>query len=79
MRVIKEIARPDCKITFYGWNNRYIIKIEQGLLEQTFKVNEYDVAAEEDLQKLLDSAFLAETLHRFDSMSHSLHSALNRI
>jgi hypothetical protein len=79
MRILKEITRPDCKITLYAWNNRYLIKVEQGLLEQTFKVNEYDVSEEADIEKMLDAAFLTQTLQRFEAMAHSLHSALQRI
>lgn len=78
MRVIKEIVRSDCKITLFAWNNRYLIKVESGFLEQTFKVNEYDVSSEAEIERLVDDTFLAETLQRFGSMSKSLHEALLR-
>lgn len=79
MRILKEIKHPSCKITLYAWNNRYIIKMEEGLLEQTFKVNEFDVTGEEDLEKLLDNAFITQALARFQEMSHSLAAALHRL
>jgi len=79
MRIIKEIPHPDYKVTLYAWNNRYIIKIEQGLLEQTFKVNEFDITGDEDIENLLDETFISQTIERFHSMSQSLHEALVRL
>lgn len=79
MRVLKEIPTQHYKITLYAWNNRYIIKLEQGLLEQTFKVNEFDVTSEADIEKMLDETFLKEAMERFNAMSHSLGDALNRV
>ncbi len=78
MRVVGEIPHSACKITVFAWNNRYLIKIEQGLLEQTFKLNEYDVSSEEELQAIVDETFMQETLARFDAMRSSLHQAIQR-
>lgn len=79
MRVVGEVSHPRCKITIFSWNNRYLIKLEAGLLEQTFKINEFDVTGEADLLKLLDEPFIQESLERFDSMHKSLGEALQRI
>jgi hypothetical protein len=78
MRVVREIPHADCRITIFSWNNRYIIKLEQGLLEQTFKVAEYDVASEDELIKLLDETFIHQALERFGSMKTSLLEAIKR-
>ena len=79
MRVVGEIPHPHCKITIFAWNNRYLIKLEAGLLEQTFKVNQFDVAGEADLQKLADDTFIREAIDRFDDMARSLNQAMSRI
>ena len=79
MRVIGEIPHPDCKITLFSWNNRYLIKFEQGFLEQTFKVNAFDITQEGDLQKLIDETFIQETLSRFENMDKSLQKRLSHI
>ncbi len=79
MRIIKEIPTPNYKITLFAWNNRYIIKIEQGLLEQTFKVNEFDIIDENDIEKMLDETFIRQALERFDDMGRSLGAALSRV
>jgi len=78
MRVVGEISHPECKITIFAWNNRYLIKLEQGLLEQTFKVNEYDVTSEAELYRIVDEAFLEEAMQRFADMSESLRQAMQR-
>jgi hypothetical protein len=78
MRVVGEIPNSECKITVFAWNNRYLIKLEQGLLEQTFKVNEYDVASEADVYKIVDKPFVKEALNRFSDMKISLLQAIER-
>lgn len=78
MRVVGEIPHPECKITVFAWNNRYLIKLEQGLLEQTYKVNEYDIISESDIYKIVDETFIQEALTLFESMRSSLGQALQR-
>jgi hypothetical protein len=78
MRLVREIAHPDCKITIFSWNNRYLIKVEQGLLEQTFKIPETDLSGDEDLAVILDAEFLHQALQRFKDMGQSLYEARTR-
>jgi hypothetical protein len=79
MRVVGEIAHPDCKITIFQWNNRYLIKLEAGLLEQTFKVSEYDITSEDDLKKILSPEFIEKALVRFQDMHISLRASMDTI
>ncbi|NJM24510.1 MAG: hypothetical protein HC859_02265 [Bacteroidia bacterium] len=78
MRVLKEIPHSSCRITLFEWNNRYLIKLERGLLEQTFKVNVYDVADEAELLGIIDEAFVAESVQLFQAMERCLHAARER-
>jgi hypothetical protein len=78
MRVVGEIPHSDCKITIFSWNNRYLIKLEQGLLEQTFKVNEFDISGESELYRIVDQPFIQEAIQRFVEMSRSLRQAMQR-
>ena len=75
MRLVREIANPDFKITIFSWNNRYLIKLEQGPFEQTFKIPEMDLLSENDLFTLLDAEFLQQASNRFEEMGHSLYEA----
>ncbi|MBO3698605.1 hypothetical protein [Roseivirga sp. E12] len=76
MRVVKEITGKSCKITVFSWNGKYLIKLESGPFEQTFKVSELDVM-EPELDDILNETFLGEAIKRFDEMAQSLRSALN--
>lgn len=78
MRVIGEIPDTRCKITLFAWNNRYLLKFERGLLEQTFKINEYDVTNEKELYQLVDQDFIAAVLNHFDLMEESFNLSMRR-
>lgn len=78
MRVVREINHPQCKITIFAWNNRYLIKLEQGHLEQTYKVSETDVAGDADLLEMLDEKFIKNALDLFQQMSRNLLEAQSR-
>lgn len=79
MRVVGEIPHPDCKITIFHWNNRYLLKLEAGLLEQTFKVHEYDIASEDDLKKIMNEEFITKAMERFMEMHASLRASMESI
>lgn len=79
MRIVKEISTPDYKITIFYWNNRYLIKLEQGFLEQTFKINEFDISNEQDVFAIMDETFLKQAMERFSEMAESLYKAVQRV
>jgi hypothetical protein len=78
MRVVSEIAHPELKITIFHWNNRYLIKFEAGLFEQTYKIHEYDVDSEEEVKKLVTDEFIRGTIDRFNQMAESLSESLDK-
>ena len=69
MRVINEINKPGYRITVFNWNAKYLIKFEQGDLEQTFKISELDVINEEDIYSLLTDEFNNDVIRNFKSMN----------
>jgi hypothetical protein len=79
MRVIGEIPHPACKITLFSWNNRYLIKLEHGLLEQTYKINQFDLTNEAELFQVVNEAFIQQAVDRFSAMEHSLAEALHSV
>jgi hypothetical protein len=78
MRVVGEIAHPQVKITIFHWNNRYLVKFEDGPLEQTFKLSEFDFFSDDEVRKLIDEEFIQNTLIRFQEMEHTLAAAQSR-
>lgn len=68
MRVIGEIPNSNCKITVFHWNEKYLIKFELGLYEQTYKIDEYEVENDDALKALIDDVFVQKIMNRFDEM-----------
>ena len=44
MRVIAELPHPECKISIFSMNQKYIVKFEQGTFEQSYKLAELDLS-----------------------------------
>jgi len=80
MRVIAELPHPDCKITLFNMNQKYIIKFEQGTLEQSYKLSELDLTGggANEIFQLLDEEFIASVVERFKSMRTDFSAAYNR-
>lgn len=68
MRVIGELPNKFCKISLFQWNEKYLVKFELGLYEQTFKIDEYEVADVEELKSLISEDFIKKVKQRFDNM-----------
>jgi hypothetical protein len=75
MKVIGEILHPELKITIFHWNNRYLIKLEAGPFEQTFKIEEYDLSSEEEIKSIVNEEFIQQSIIRFSDMAKSLTQA----
>ncbi len=68
MRLVKEIPHPRFKIQIHNYNAKYIVKIELGQYEQSFKIGESDVNGLEDVEKMITTDLLKNTLLRFIEM-----------
>ena len=79
MRVVAELPRPDCKITVFSMNMKYLIKIEKGTYEQTYKLSELDFPeGVNGIFKVLDEEFMATVLDRFNQMRTDFGEAYKR-
>lgn len=79
MRVIAELPHPDCKITLFNMNSKFIIKFEQGSLEQTYKIAEVDVVGGVNgVFEMLDEAFINTVTERFLTMRNDFISTFNK-
>lgn len=79
MRIVKEIVHPQMKISIFSWNGKYLLKFEQGDLEQTFKVEEMELTSDKDLDLILNDFFLENVAKRFREMSLSFEQSLSSI
>ncbi|WP_270087036.1 hypothetical protein [Sphingobacterium sp. SYP-B4668] len=69
MRILAELPHPDCKISIFGMNQKFIIKFEQGTLEQSYKLAETDVVGGVNgVFEILDETFINHVLAQFSSM-----------
>jgi len=69
MRIIAELPHPEFKISILNMNQKFIIKIEQGTLEQSYKIPEMDLTGGvNSVFELLDESFLKTVANRFAEM-----------
>lgn len=68
MRLIKDIPHDRYKIQVFNYNAKYIVKIELGQFEQTYKIGETDVYGLEDVERMITPELLSNALKRFVEM-----------
>ena len=80
MRVIAELPHPECKISIFSMNQKYIVKFEQGVFEQSYKLAEFDLSGGgvNDVFEILDEEFIATVIERFKTMRVDFNLAYKR-
>ena len=68
MRFVQDMPHSQFKIGLYAWNSKYIVKIEAGPYEQTYKISEMDMTNPDEVPTMLDEPFLATVAQRFQQM-----------
>ncbi len=76
MRIIATIPHPEMRISVFNMNQKYILKLEWGPLEQAFKWDEYDFTGLEDFLNFVNSSvILTNSLERFRLMLEDLRNS----
>ena len=79
MRVIAELPHPDCKITIFSMNQKFIIKLEKGIFEQIYKLSELDIPdGVNGIFQILDAEFMKSVSARFEGMREDFNGAYKR-
>ncbi len=78
MRFVQDIPHPLFRIGLYAWNGKYILKIDAGPYEQTYKVSDTDVIEEADILTMLDEPFLQRIAERFRDMDVDWQATIER-
>lgn len=79
MRVVAELPHPDCKITIFSMNQKFIIKLEKGIFEQVYKLSEIDIPeGVNGVFQILDAEFMKTATERFTQMRADFNSAYQR-
>lgn len=68
MRLIKELPHSRYKIQIFQYNGKYIVKIELGQFEQTYKIGELDVSGLDEVERMVSDSLLTNALKRFVEM-----------
>ncbi len=75
MRVVGNIPHPDLLITIFAMNEKYVVKMEAGPMEQTYKIPMDSVQGLDGVQKFFDDDFMQKVLNRFNEMFLDLQEA----
>jgi len=79
MRIIAELPHPEFKISILNMNQKFIVKAEQGTLEQSYKISEMDLTdGVNGVFELLDEEFLKKIAARFIEMRKDYKDAYYR-
>lgn len=79
MRVLAELPHPNCKISIFGMNQKFIIKFEQGNLEQSYKIEEANIVnGVNGVFEILDETFINTVLATFETMRSQFNDCYNR-
>ena len=69
MRIIGTIEHATCRIQVFQMSNKFSVKFELSMYEQTFKFRESPYLKDfNDVQRLIDAAFIAQVIAHFDTM-----------
>lgn len=68
MRLVKEIPHSRFKIQIHNYNGKFIVKIELGQYEQSYKIAESDVSGLEEVENMITTDLLKNSLLRFIEM-----------
>lgn len=79
MRIIGTIPHPIVKISVFKMDERFAVKLEMGMLEQTYKFRATDeLNSIEDIDKIMDEQFIDLCITRFKNMSEDISAAVSR-
>lgn len=78
MRIVGHIPHPEIRITVFHMNDKFILKLEAGPMEQTFKFDQEKHPGFEAVQKLVDAEFLRKAHDRFNEMFLDMRATTER-
>lgn len=79
MRIIAELPHPEFKVSILYMNQKFIVKAEQGTLEQSYKIPEMDLTdGVNSVFEILDEEFMTKIAGRFTEMRKDYKEAYYR-
>lgn len=74
MRILSEWSYKTLRISVLHMNDRYVLKLEDTLLEQIFKFRDGQINDVNHLRELINDEFYEDCIIRFNEMRFSSHS-----
>jgi len=71
MRIVSEWTYKHLRVTIFHYNERYSIKLEDGLLEQTYKFRSGQVDNLDDIKKKVNTDFYDKAINIFKTMNNN--------
>jgi len=78
MRIIATIPHPKIKISVFQMNQKYLLKMEAGPYEQTYKIYEDEINSMEQLHAICNEAFMQTVIARFEQMHADFENTLKQ-
>ena len=79
MRIIGYVEHPSMKITVFKMDNKFSVKFETNLYEQSYKFRESDqLNGLQAIQNLVDQQFQEQVLRQFEQLHLIKTTGLNR-
>jgi hypothetical protein len=78
MHIIGRIPHPSIGITLFHMNDKFILKMEAGPMEQVYKFTQEQISGANGLETIVDSIFLQQVTDRFNAMFLDMRAALER-
>ena len=80
MRIVKELNVGEFKVTVFHWNNKYILKYENGWHEITVKISQLDVNSESDIDIFLsDPEISLKIKESFEKLNETMATFYSKI
>jgi hypothetical protein len=76
MRIIAQIPHNDCRISIFSMNQKFIIKVEWGPYEQSYKVSEMDIPGLEQIKAMITDDFIRQCMARFEAMDTDFNALI---
>ena len=77
MRIISEWTYKSLRVSVLHMNSRYVLKLEDTLLEQTYKFRDGQIDNVDQLRNLISEDFYEGCLSRFDDMRTAQDALFN--
>ncbi|KAB1064462.1 hypothetical protein [Salibacter halophilus] len=79
MRIIKTIPNENFTVTIFDMNEKYVVKLEGGSIEQSYKVSKDGFSGVEELEEMLDDEFYDNAIKEHIALHDNLKKSYGRL